>query len=72
MFVDISEKNVLILFIFGTVIRYRVVYACKTVVHVPNLSMATFSYILGVCCDISEKNGLILFIFGTLIKYHML
>ena len=34
--------------------------------------MATFSYILCICCDLSQKNGLILFIFGTLIGYHVL
>ena len=62
---DISKKKVVILFIFGVVIRYHaLLMPVNTFGSVPNVSnMATFSYILCICYDISEKNGMILFIF---------
>ena len=73
MFVVISqEKNVVIMFIFGTVIRYHVLLMLASG-SVSNLSnYGHFFMHLCICCDISEKSGLILFIFGILIRYHML
>ena len=71
---DISEKTVVILFIFGTVIRYHALHMlgkwllalCHTWVLI-----TTFSYILCVCY-ITEKSRLLLLIFGTVIRDHVL
>ena len=71
---DILEMNVVILFILGTVIMYNVLLILVKqhwALYQIWVIMATFSYILCICCDISEKNG-ILVIFVTVSRYHVL
>ena len=72
---DISEKNMVIVVIGGTVIRYHMLLMLITY-HLALCQiwviMATFSYSLCICCYISENNGLILFVFGTVIRYQVL
>ena len=73
---DISATNVVIfLFIFGTVIRYHVLLMivkqhlamCQI-----EVIMATFYYILCICCAISKTNWLILSILGRVFKSCMM
>ena len=72
---DISEKNMVIVVIGGTVIRYHMLLMLITY-HLALCQiwviMATFSYSLCLCCYISENNGVILFVFGTVIRYQVL
>ena len=68
---DISETSVMIIFIFGTLIRYNpllMLLKCNLVLCDIWVIMAILSLILCICCSIVERNGSILFIFGTVIN----
>ena len=70
---DIADKNELILFLFGTVIRYNVLltHVKYPLGSMPNVSNYTNIFLkFYVYNDISEKNGLILVIFGTVINHN--
>ena len=69
---DISEENVLILFIFGTMINHdriliHVKYTLALCQNVAVMSIVSYMY---VCSDISELNLWILFILATVINHH--